>query len=603
MSELERLKDARINESQLVELRSGRTHRLQEWHERVNKVDALYRGDWTVVFPGEASETDLPHVMNLVQVTLEDIDRLVSEARPSVKCYPASDNEEAQKNAYLREGVAFTYGEVNNWDVVRPRLAMDLAGTGAAFVAITKDPKSLYPSWHRIDPRFAFPDTHNGVLQDLLVAQSMKLRQAARLFPQLGLEQYDDPNKVDSCEIVEYYDDHEAVQGVLLMHAGQPVKGGVFITKRWEHGLGVVPVAFAQLDSFDGDFRGMFDQITGSLATKNRIVKLVLDYTDQQVYAPIVSKGLMNPDEALGPMAHFRLDPNVPDAQLGRLVPAGSSPQLFALLEYLEREQRGGVSYPAARQGEVSQSIASASFVASTQGSLTSVVRNLQRLLSFVQEQANVVSFKLDERYLNETKPLAMPVGPKKTYKPSSTIDGQYLNTVIYGAGGGLDRMNADVRVLQHLSAGLISRETAREQIEYLPQDGEENDRIEREMAGSALAQKFLTEAPWDLVAQVYARMDDGRSLAEAIKDVMAQQQQQQEQQQPTSPTLEAEAQTPGPKPTPDSPMEEQLALQKGGGQAGAGPAPAGPAGAGPQAEPTFQGPPIQQVLVRPTGG
>ncbi|HSE44859.1 MAG TPA: hypothetical protein VLA89_05980, partial [Gemmatimonadales bacterium] len=362
----------------------------------------------------------------------------------------------------------------------------------------------------------------------------------------------------------------------VLTKANTPIKDGYIEVKRWSPG--VLPVAFAMLDSFDGEFRGMFDQVFGSLKTKNRIVKLMMDYTDQLVYAPLVSKGLLNPEEGYGPAAHYRLDPNIPDAQMGRLQPGGSSPQLFNILEYLDREQRAGVSFPSQRQGDVSQSIASASFVQSTQGQLTSTVRNIQRLLSHFREQLNKACYELDDKFMDEAKPLVRPVGKKKEYTPSRDIRGQYDSQVLYGAGAGLDRLNADVRVLQHLGAGLISRETARGQIDYLAQDGEQADQINREMAESAMAQKFLTEAPWEVVAQAWKKMGEGLSLPDAIQKVV--------EEQEGVPGATPAPQAPGPAPAGESPQTEQMALQKG---------------RTPPAEPKFRPEPLTNILVRPS--
>lgn len=578
--DIQKLRDKRINEDYMLDIRMWRTHLLSDWHSRIDKVDKLYRGEWTVLMPDETARQELPHIMNLVQVTMEDVARLVSESKPSVKCFPADDSEAAQKNAYMREAIAETYWERNNGDILAPKLAQDLIGTGACFLVVDTADKD-YPCVHRVDPRMAFPDTHNGVIQDLLVAQTMKVRVAARLFPRLRLEQWDNPDICDAVEVLEYYSKDECVQAALLTKNSTPIPNGYLEIKRWDP-KGILPVAMAQADTFDGEFRGMFDQITGSLGTKNRIVKLMLDYTDQLVYAPLVSKGLLNPEVKFGPNAHYRLDPNVPDAQMGRMNPSGSSPQLYNILEYLDREERTGVAYPSQRQGDVPQSIASASFVNATQGALTSNVRNVQRLLAYLREQLNAICFALDEKFMDNPKPLVRSVGDKKDYTPSRAIKGQYASQVMYGAGAGLDRMNADVRVLQHLGAGLISRETARKQIEYLSPDGEEHDRINREMAESALVQKFLTEAPWDLVAQVYTVMADGKSMGDAIKAVMA----TQGQPGPAPATPGA----PGPAPMPESPQTQQMAMQKG--RTGTQPT-----------EPKLTAPPVTSILVRGTGG
>lgn len=555
MTKLEKVVESRVNGESLIDIRNGRVKRDQDWKDRIGTLDDLYQGNFKVAFPNEDYDTELPFVMNLVQVGIDDMARLVSETMPSITVMPAKDDDGARKKAYLQEAICETYWDVNDGNILTPRLAMDLAGAGAAFLVLDTA-EGDYPSIHRVDPRYAYPDVYNGQLQDLLVVQAFKLREAARIFPRLRLEEV--PSQTaDGCEVVEYYSKNECIQAVGLIKNNEAVREGMSVIKRWKPEIGCVPVAFVQLDTYDGHFRGMFDQIAGALNTKNRIVKLLLDYTDRLTYAPKISKGLLNPEEEEGPNAHYRLDPNTPEAMMGRLQPAGPAPQLFAVLEFLEREQRGGTSYPAQRQGDVSQSIASASFVNSTMGQLTTSVRNIQRLLGTMRERTAKIAIKLDMKHMDYEKPLSRSIGDKVVYTPSSALTKTLRPKVSYGAGSGLDRMNADVRILQHLGAGLISRETAREQIDYLEKDGEEADRIAREMAETALAQKFLTEAPWDMVAKVYAAMDDGKSLSDAIKEVM-------ESQPPAPASPTAEGLAPPGAPPGESPMSEQLALQKG---------------------------------------
>lgn len=554
-----RLRDVRINEDTIIEMRAHRTSNLTAWKNRINVVDRLYRGEWDTVFPDETTERAVPFVMNMVQVGMEDISRLTSEINATVRTFPDADTEEAERNAQLRQMIAETHWEYSKGDLLIPRLAMDLVGTGACFLVVSVADE--YPCLHRIDPRMAYPDVHDGKLYDLLVSQVLKLRQAARLFPMLGLEA--DPMRPDAVEVIEYYGPDECVQAVVPTINGKPTR--VEIVKRWNPGIERAPVAFVQLDSFDGEFRGLFDQVAGSLNTKNRIVRLILDHADQLVYAPMVSKGLLNPEERPGPLAHYRLDPNVQDAQMGRLSPASSSVDVWRLLEFLEREERAGVAYPAQRHGEVGQSIASAAFVSSTQGHLTTVVRTVQRLLASLRRDAHRLMFELEEKHLDTEKPLLRPIGRKKTYLPSRDVKGRYYVQVSYGAGSGLDRLNADARVMQHMSVGLISKETAREQIDYLSTGQEEQSRINREITESALVQKFLAEAPWDVIAKVLALVEKGRSFADAIDEVLAEQQAQQEAAQagqvpPEGAVPPEMAQGGGPAPTiPPPPLARVL--------------------------------------------
>src|SRR3990167_6761656 len=284
--------ETRVNGEFLIQIRDGRVDNgiWQDWKDRLELVDDLYAGRFTRVFPNEDYDVDLPHVMNLVQVGMDDLGRLVTEAKPSTTVMPMSDKHDDVKKAYLQEAICETYWDVNNGEILAPRLALDLAGAGAAFLVVdSSDP--MYPCFHRVDPRYAYPDVHNGELQDLLVVQTYKLRVAARLFPRLGLESVS-PHVADEAEIVEYYSADECVQAVILLKGKKPLgPENVHVVSRWAPKIKIVPVAFAQLDTFDGQFRGMFDQIKGVLNTKNRIVRQMLDYADRAIYAPIVSKG------------------------------------------------------------------------------------------------------------------------------------------------------------------------------------------------------------------------------------------------------------------------------------------------------------------------
>ncbi len=571
----------RVWESDLLDWRGWRVNSMIDWKNRLKTVDKLYAGLWSEVFPDESVMVENPHVMNMVQVGLDDIAKLVSEAVPSVRCAPEVDTETAAQRAEVREAIADTYWEYNNAEGLVPRLAMDLAGAGCAFVVAYVEADCEYPVLLRMDPRYCYPDVVNGILQDLLVVETMNARRATNLFPDLNLP-YEPTDTNRTVEIVHYYGPGECVQAVLYNRMPGTTPDAAIITKRWEvkdtKGRPILPVAFAQLDSFDGAFRGMFDQTSGSLQTKNRIVKQLLDYTDEVVYAERYSKGLLNPEEAPGPMAHYRLDPNVPDSAVGRVAPAASAPQIFNILEYLDREQRGGVGYPSARQGEVTQSIASASFVASTQGQLTSTVRNIQRLISVLRGQLNQICYKLDEAYLDTTKPLLRSIGRKKSYTPSKDISGVYQNQVSYGAAAGLDRQNADVRILQLLGAQIISKEDAREQIDFIDDPRAVEGRVTMEQSEGALLQKLLSEAPLDMLLKLISLQAGGQSLAEAAAALVAEQAQQAPPAAPGGPMM------PGMETAGTQPGVEAQGLASG---------------AMPPEAPTFAPPPLEQVSVR----
>jgi len=580
--DIKAVKESRLDTDFILETRGFRVEGYQDWKTRLRDLDSLYRGDYFSRARGDmVYDNEGLAVMNLVQVGMDDISRLVTESVPVIRCMATDDTEKAAENANLREAICDTYWRVNDGEALVPRLAMDIAGAGGAFMVVAWGDDSPYPRFHRIDPRYAYPDVYNGQLQDLLVVREVPVRQAARLFPFLELPTR--PEAGEAAEVLEYYSKEECVQAVAITRGGKPVSGGTFITKRWKPNIKRIPVAFAQLDTYDGQFRGMFDQIFSSLITKNRIIRQVLDYADQMVYAPMVSKGVLNERDKPGPTTHYRLDPNVPDAQIGRMEPAGAAPQLFALLDYLDREQRGGTGYPIQRQGEVSQSIASAAFVNSTMGQLTTTVRNIQRLLAQLRTQANEIALAVDESYLNFNKPLIRSVGKRKSYSPELAIKGRHINTVTYGAGAGLDRLNADVRIIQHQGAGIISRETAREHIDFLLDPAEEHARIEKEATEGALMQKLLSEAPVEMLMDLQVLQAEGLSLTEAIAKLR-------EREAPAEGGQAGGAQLE--QTSVPGAQTQQTALSKGGV----------PGNADKLRDVDFQPPPITNVVVKPTG-
>jgi hypothetical protein len=207
----------------------------------------------------------------------------------------------------------------------------------------------------------------------------------------------------------------------------------------------------------------------------------------------------------------------------------------------------------------VQQSIASGSFVYSTQGALTSFVTEMQDCMSDLREQLGIVCNRIDEEWLDESKPLIKSVGKQKSYTPSKDIDGWYYHTIEFGATAGLDRVNGDTRVLNHLSARLIDRGTARDQIDYLDDDTQTQDKIDRENLGDAILQRFATDVnvPLSSAIKVFLAMD-GDSLVEAFKEavpelVAAEQAAQPQTGGPTAP----EAGTPPPEggATPNAPV------------------------------------------------
>jgi len=583
-------------EEMVLPLRHDFVESNSDWKSRIRKVRALYRGDWEEAFPDGTVRIDLPKTSNPVQTGLDDLSRLTSENEARHHCEPANASQEAILNAELREHILDTYWFHNEGEELAPQLVFDLAGTGGCFMSVTARSEFDYPLFTRLDPDCSYPDIVNGILVTFLYAQRMKARHVKALYGIDYTAERLGASDTSDVEIVDYYDTSVHMRGAVLMGSDGGVRSGsARVINRTQHDLGCVPVAWAKLKSLDGAWRGIYDQAGGSMLARNRILQLTLDYADQLVYSPLFAHDVENDRDPPAPKTIYRL--RTPEGKIGRVAPAGNNPELFQLMEYLDREGRTGTMQPAARAGEVSQSIASAAFVTSTLGQLTSLIRVLQREVGSLRQRANRIAMKIDTEFLDFNKPLMLNAGKRATYTPGAAIAERYDHRVLYGAGAGLDALNKKVALLQDLGARLISRDTARDQLDYLGDKVSEELKVDRELVGDALTQRLATEKDLSVLMNMLRLMISGQSFAEAsgVMAPLVDQQMQQAMLPPGAPQ-------PGGVPPPGAeglppgvpPDQAQQALMAG---ATGGP----PPGVQPQVQ--LPPPPMEQVMVRPVSG
>jgi hypothetical protein len=559
----------------------NRTNKISETFAdrdaRYADVDRLLRGEFGYKLPGDNAIVEDPMVMNLGLTFVNDVSRLVMEQQAVYKSPVFGDDKKDIENAQIREVIDETYWEENDGEVLRAQLAMDIATCGAAYTVCWVDDASPYPQVTRIDPRHAYPTVTNGKLLDLLVVHVYPSHVAELMFPGAGIKEHVSNNEKNirgEVEIFEYYRAGHASRWVCYQNKnGDPT--AALVLDAAEYDPLCMPAHASFLPSPDGGIRGMLDQLGNSLEAKNKIISLMTKYTEHKVFAPWEARGILNPTETPGPNTVYMHDPSYVDGQtfMRRVEPAGSDPALFSLVNIMDLDQRGGIGYPASRQGEVGQSIASAAFVESTQGQLSSIVKNVQMLEADLRGKTLETMSKFDELYLDYRKPLCRAVGDKKTYKPSSDIKGKHVVRVQYGAGAGMSRANADTRVLNLLGARLIDRGTAREQVEFLRDRLDIQDKIEMENAEDSIQQIFWPDPtiPVDIKMRTKKMMaEEGINLTDAwaklkkvleaegqaAEQAMQQAQAGQQGQQPQLPPQEGA--------TPTQATDQALALEKG---------------------------------------
>ncbi len=512
-----------MNADQVLQLKQERVNSqaIQSWHRRINDTGQLYSGDVSVLFQDETARTTELQVPNTVQRGLNDISWLISEQMVTLRCAPKRNTDSEREAAQIRESVGLTYRENKRGRRLDPKLGMDLDGTGAAFLLCYANPKqSKYPIPKRLNPRNCFPDLgmvgqlfdvgqDPGVidsdLYDFLTVTRMSARQAKNMY---ALD-IDDRGEV---EVIDYYDPEQMVKVIEPVMNGSATGTGTRVQQA-KNVLGRIPIAFVNLDTFDDQFRGEFDQIGPIMKTLNRLYTLILDDADRTIYdQPIFTPDI--DEKTYGIPGKPIIAESIEAAAAVHMLKANSaSPTLFPLLAQLERFVHIGAGYPETRGTEPSASIVSGLGISATLGVLKSQVQNLTRLLGDLWREWYSMAFSLDVKTLNFEKPLWRPVGNKYTYLPGKDVGDNYEIRVTFAAGAGVGDLNERVGHLQALGAGVVSKETVMENLQEVEDPLAEMQKIEYEQARSFFLQSTFPQLPPELQAEALLLMGDGKPM------------------------------------------------------------------------------------------
>lgn len=581
---------------------------FSRWKDQVDENDQMYRGEWTHLWPNGVAEQVKPVVTNLNQVMIDDLGRLVVEVQPQITCDPGGNEQPLISDAYLRQGILYTYSFVNDAEALNHLEALDLGQTGIALEAVLMKEEDDYPTFTRIDPRGAYPRFYNEQLIDCVVVQRMSADMAKAAL-KFELNEYFTSEEYSRCEEVEIIDwyDSERVCRVMALYQNKSVSRTAGFaqntTNVWVHGAKdqqgkpAVPLAWGKMKTADGAIRGLVDQIKGVSMAQNRLLQLAVSYSEQLVYSPFYAFDIENDKDKPGPSTIYR--GRSENAKMMRIPPAGTNPEVFSIMEYLERQARAGANFPAQRGGDIHQSIASASFVNSSLGSLTTMVKAVQKEVARLWQRRNALALMFDEMVSalagksDVEKTLHVTSGENKAYKPSQ-IGGRYVNRVTYGAGAGLDALNKKQALAQDVTLGLASKETAREQTDYMLDPGGESQKIAKEMVGEAILQRLLTDPQVgaDMLMRLAMLLETGMSITKASAELASDAEQERVAREAAAQAAAAGAGAP--------PSAPGAAAEAPTGMQNPEAAPAGSPGAGGEYTPPNQ--PLANVIVKQPG-
>jgi hypothetical protein len=470
------------------------------WKDRVQRVTDIVNGNWTVVWPDLTREATAPTVANTIEMSISHWGAIGGSIIPSVKV-PVSHTEtgpEGSRGAAKRERRIRETERRSNISRLLGLWFEDYSGAGANAAMVWADfslpSDERHPVIMRIDPRHYYPIVDaGGRVLECLIARKVHAYETVRRYPQLA-----EHINVDNADLEEWFwFEPDRIRHLIVdIRAWEKKKdatGLVLVDQVNE--LGRVPIVENVLGSFDGERRGMHDQTIHLMRVQHHLMNLVVEKTEEDVYSPVLYYDVEGA-ETFGPGAVMRM--RSPDASLTKITSPGRF-DVKDLISRLEEQARFQSVYPRQLTGDPGASIASGRAIGASQGALDARLAKAHKQFEFFLSEVSGMVLRFDETYCDGTKTIHGDSRDRKnpeTFVPSRDIAGAYEVDRSYGLGAGSDPTNRETRLQMHLAAGLIARQTAREELDFLDGDtlGEEK-RIAKEAMIDAVNQGILAAA------------------------------------------------------------------------------------------------------------
>lgn len=563
--------EARRMEEYITSVYSQRREYMTEYQERLVVLDEFMDGKWVIEFPDGRKVVDKPKTENRALRKLEDTGNLAGNMLPTIMV--ESTNERDYNPAQKRERILRGYWQNSEVGLLLPRMFMDAIGCGMFAMHVWPDfskPKDKrFPIFKRLDPRTVLPPLNYAIgggteLQDLIVHKIQKFRVLARSYPEKMAQLQTMAERrtkgattrggskiivnTEDIQVIEYWGDDHIYKLAML----QNYPDDYVVLESEYNRTERCPAVMGFRPTWGTKIRGSIEGMLPILTAENRMLTYALMVGDKIAFSPTLATGDIKNLEDHGPGAILEGEQG---ADMKTISPPTLPPSLFNMMATLAEASRQEGNHPAARSGQVGQSIGSASFVESLMGGLTTEVQSLQEIMRVSLVKANEIAMEQDQIWCDSRK--AIPGLPKELYLPTDDIK-SVINTVTYGAGAGLDKFNAFIRMDQAQRGGYVSRRWVRENMDGLP----DVPRIENEIIDEAELMAFLEfalgaarQGDPEPLKQFHAARQENKSPLSMIPNLTA-----------TAPPEEGAPPAPGgpggPMPTAEG---EALSLEKGG--------------------------------------
>ena len=507
--------------NQLIETHS-------EWKGRVKEVTSIVNGEWHMLWQNLTATAEAPSVANIIEMGIHHWSAIGGAVIPSVRV-PVPVNKDlkgGERAARKRERRVHELWSGSNINELMAQWWGDYAGAGAAYCGVwsdfSKDPKNRDPYLQRLDPRYCYPikDTKGNIIE-LLVAKRVSTDVILKQYPVArGIL---DPKITEVEEWFWFYPDRYIHMIADASRKGMQKRTGIILTEE-ENKLGKVPVVEVSVPSFDGQPRGIFDQTRHILRTMHRLMTLTITSSEEEVYPPVFEYDVMNPDDfGPGAVIHGRS----PDARMERMQ-SRTHFDAKDLIGRLASEARAQASFPGQLSGDPGASIVSASGIQASMGQIDARLALAHKQFENFLEKGTEILLAFDEKYCDGEKTIHGDAADKKKpeiFIPSRDIAGHYENNVRYGIGAGTDPSNREMRLAMNLNQNLISRETARDEMDFLEDPTREEVRIVRQRVTDSLMEGIYQQAAQgnvEIAAQLLQSMGkENKDLNEIVDELL----------------------------------------------------------------------------------
>src|SRR5574340_42985 len=421
---------------------------------------AVRRGHFEAVAPEAFSEDfPAPIIANQIDIMARDMAAVLTPL-PTFSCPPASTLKESAKLfADRRTKIAMNYAHCSALQAQMPDGADSYNCYGMFVAEVRPDFEYQIPKIKILDGGLAYPVWDQDFnVTEILIVSYISEQQLAAYYPDHASKITSDyPAAIQRDRIKVYRYQNKTQTLVFLPEAKNLVLENV-PNRMGKCTFVAIPRPMGE-DWYTVP-RGAYADLVWPLLAANDLRMLALEATEKSVRAPIVLPTDVT-DLALGPDATIR---TANPGGVGRMkidVP----PAAFQATEIVSQDILQGGMSPQSRTGQVHASIITGAAVDALGAGYSQQVALAQSRIGEGLRKAMMLCFEMDEKFWpNVTKDIhgqSLESPEKISYTPAKDIKGDYFIAVDYGFLLGLDPNRNLLFILQALSAGLISKDTA----------------------------------------------------------------------------------------------------------------------------------------------